>query len=233
MSAYREICVISDELLKDGDNLEILKFCAVSAARLSSFLQNVFLPGMQCGYNLDSLSEALTYSEKYLNLFEMYPILRNQSQDGFFLSLSDAYTNFAQLCVKHSWESGARTNNHHRAIEAYLKAIEHEDKKFALYPIKIMDDYYSIATLYNSLEQTEKTKEYYLHVIRIWESLPKHHIAKKNPLMNGRNFTYENALGNLADVLYEEGNCEEAKKYYEKLSKYLFVPQLLLYHDVD
>ena len=81
--------------------------------------------------------------------------------------------------------------------------------------------------------QTEKTKEYYLQVIRIWESLPKHHVAKKNPLMDGRNFTYENALGNLADVLYEEGNREEAKKYYEKLSKYLFVPQLLLYHDVD
>ena len=233
LTAYREICVISDELLKDGDNLEILKFYAVSAFRLSSFLQNVFLPGMQCGYDLDSLSEAVAYSEKYLNLFEMYPVLRNQYQDGIFLSLSDAYTNFAKLCVKYGWESGGQTINHHKAIAAYLKAIDHENKKFVLYPIKIMDDYYSIATLYNSLGQTEKTKEYYLQVIRIWESLPKHHVAKMNPLMDGRNFTYENALGNLADVLYEEGNREEAKKYYEKLSKYLFVPQLLLYHDVD
>ena len=44
LSAYQEICVISDELLNDGDNLEILKFYAVSAARLSSFLQNIFCP---------------------------------------------------------------------------------------------------------------------------------------------------------------------------------------------
>ena len=42
---------------------------------------------MQCGYDLDSLREALAYSEKYIKLFEMYPILRNQSQDGLFLSL--------------------------------------------------------------------------------------------------------------------------------------------------
>ena len=188
---------------------------------------------MQCGYNLDSLREALAYSEKYLNLFEMYPILRNQSQDGFFLSMSDAYTNFAQLCVKYSWESGTRTTNHYKAIEAYLKAIEHEDKKFALYPVKIMNDYYSIAILYNSLEQTEKAKEYFLHVIRIWESLPKHHVAKMDPLSLGENITYENALGNLADIYNDEGNRKEAKHYYEKLSKYRFVPQLFLYHDVE
>lgn len=233
LSAYREICVISDELLKDGDNLEILKFYAVSAFRLSSFLQNVFLPGMQCGYNLDSLSEALTYSEKYLNLFEMYPILRNQYQDVFFLSLSDAYINFAQLCVKYSWESGSRTTNHHKAIEAYLKAIEHEDQNFDLYPVRLMNDYYSLAILYNSLEQTEKAKEYFLNVIRVWESLPKNHVVKMDPLSPGENVTYENALGNLADIYDDEGNRSEAKKYYEKLSKYRFVPQLLLYHDVD
>lgn len=188
---------------------------------------------MQCGYNLDSLSEALTYSEKYLNLFEMYPILRNQYQDGFFLSLSDAYINFAQLCVKYSWESGARTTNHHKAIEAYLKAIEHEDQNFDLYPVRLMNDYYSLAILYNSLEQTEKAKEYFLNVIRVWESLSKNHVVKMDPLSPGENVTYENALGNLADIYDDEGNRSEAKKYYEKLSKYRFVPQLLLYHDVD
>ena len=251
VSALSTLCTVCDEILEeDPDNIEIVKHriaCGEFLARLSHNCLR-FDPQSEedIRHNEEWITSAIGYEETAIHLLKQHPELQERSfgcEDpdeihGLYYGsfyLSDSYRTLARVyCDAISYMTDKETYQR-KLIEVHKKAIAAENPQDPRAPIRIIGDYYAIAESYYFMDQKELAEEYLKLVITVWESISEDSTQNDYTLLHGKNENpyYVNALGNLADMLYETGRKDEAYVYYKKLSKFRIVLTLLTYENDD